>query len=166
VSWPARLRAGGRFNGLAALTDLLGLVSAASGPLELRDGHDLLGALRGETTPRDALVGMYGTPGTRLFKCMVRRDRWKYVWLANGGRELLFDLHADPDERRNLFAVQPAVAQALRTHAEATLAAREFTRAALDGPSLRALPFEPFPRRRIKQFARGVTNFGQPAVRA
>ena len=166
MSWPARLRGGGRFNGLAALTDLLGLATAAGGKAELRDGHDLLGALRGESAPRDTLLGMYGTPGTRLFKCMVRREDWKYIWLANGGRELLFDLRKDPGETCNLAAVEPAVTRALRARAEGALAAREFTRAALDGPSLRALPFEPFPRQRIKQFARGVTDFGQPAVRA
>jgi arylsulfatase len=166
VSWPARLRAGDRFNGLTALTDLLGLATAATGPAELRDGHNLLASLRGETAPRDTLVGMYGTPGTRLFKCMVRRDRWKYVWLANGGRELLFDLQADPGETRNLIRAEAAIATTLRAEAEATLANREFTRAALDGPSLRMLPFEPFPRQRIKQFARGVTDFGQPAVKA
>ena len=166
VSWPDRLRAGRRFNGLTALTDLLGLATAASGPAELRDGHDLLRSLRGETAPREALVGMYGTPGTRLFKCMVRCDRWKYIWLANGGRELLFDLESDPGETRNLVRSETAIATSLRARAEGALASRDFTRAALDGPSLRALPFEPFPRQRIKQFARGVTDFGQPAVRA
>jgi hypothetical protein len=42
-----------------------------------------------------------------------------------------------------------------------TLSDRESTRAALDGLALRAFPFAPFPRQRIKQFARGITDFGQ-----
>jgi choline-sulfatase len=161
VSWPGRLPAGTRFEGLAALTDLFGLATSASGAPELRDGHDLLGTLRGTSAPRESLIGMYGTPGTRHFKCMVREGPWKYIWLANGGRELLFHLPDDPGESRNRLADAPAVAAALRAAAIRTLAARELTQPALESGALRTLPFEPFPRTRIKQFARGVTDFGQ-----
>jgi choline-sulfatase len=166
VSWPRRLPAGQRFNGLTALTDLLGLVSSASGEPVLRDGQNLLASIRGETAARESLIGLYGTPGTRLFKCMVRREQWKYIWLANGGRELLFNLETDPSETHNVIATEPTVAARLRAEAEGTLAAREFTRAALDGPKFRALPFAPFPRQRIKQFARGITDFGPSLVKA
>jgi len=161
VSWPKRLPAGARFEGLAALTDLFGVVTSASGQAELRDGHDLLASLRGVTAARETLVGMYGTPGTRLFKCMVRQGDWKYIWLANGGRELLFDVRQDPDEVRTLVEAQPAVTAALRAAAVRTIANREFTQPALEDGGLKALAFEPFPRTRIKQFARGITDFGQ-----
>ena len=114
----------------------------------------------------ESLIGMYGTPGTRLFKCMVRRDQWKYIWLANGGRELLFDLATDPGETRNACAAEPEMAARLRAEAERALANREFTRPALEGGKLRALPFAPFPRQRIKQFARGITDFGPTPVPA
>ncbi len=161
VSWPAQLPAATRHAGLAALTDLFGLATAASGTPELRDGHDLLGALRGKTAPREKLVGMYGTPGTRHFKCMVREGEWKYIWLANGGRELLFNLRTDATESRSLAAANPSVLASLRTEAVRVLTSRELTRPALEHNALKALPFESFPRTRIKQFARGVTDFGQ-----
>jgi choline-sulfatase len=161
VSWPSALPAGGRHAGLVALTDLFGLATSASGTPELRDGHDLLGTLRGTTAPRPDLHGLYGTPGTRYFKCMVRRDDWKYVWLANGGRELLFHLRDDPAETRNRLTDSAHVAAALRTEAVRVLASRAFTQPAVEHGALKALPFEPFPRTRIKQFARGVTDIGQ-----
>jgi len=161
VSWPARLPAASRFAGLAALTDLFGLATTAAGSAELRDGHDLLGPLTGTTPPREAVIGMFGTPGTRLFKCMVRRDDWKYIWLANGGRELLFNPRSDPNETRSLAEQNPAIIAELRAEAVRVLAARDLTRPAVAENALLALPFEPFPRVRINQFARGITDFGQ-----
>ncbi len=161
VSWPDRLSAGTRYPDLAALTDLFGLATSASGRPELRDGHDLLNALRAAASPRASLIGMFGTPGTRHFKCMVRRGDWKYVWLANGGRELLFNVRTDPAESRSWLADEPATAAALRAEAIGVLSARELTRPAVVDGALQALPFEPFPRVRIKQFARGVTDYGQ-----
>jgi arylsulfatase len=161
VSWPGRLPAGKRHAGLAALTDLFGLATSASGAPELRDGHDLLGMLRESAPAREYLVGMFGTPGTRQFKCMVRGGDWKYIWLANGGRELLFDLRSDPDETRNRAGDPGAPLAPLRAEAIRVLAARAFTQPALADGALKALTFEPFPRTRIKQFARGVTDFDQ-----
>lgn len=161
VSWPGHLPAGGRHTGLAALTDLFGLATSASGTPEFRDGHDLLGTLRDESPAREYLVGMFGTPGTRQFKCMVRWGEWKYIWLANGGRELLFQLGDDSGEARNRVADAATPLATLRAEAIRVLASREFTRPAVEAGALKALTFEPFPRTRIKQFARGVTDFGQ-----
>jgi choline-sulfatase len=161
VSWPNRLPAETRFAHLTALTDLFGLATSAGGSPDLRDGHDLLGALHGTTPPRAALFGMYGTPGTRHFKCMLRQAEWKYVWLANGGREFLFNLRTDPAESRCHAAAEPALVAALRAEAARTLAARDLTRPATTDGTLQSLPFAPFPRVRIKQFARGITDFGQ-----
>jgi choline-sulfatase len=161
VSWPERLAGGGRHAGLAALTDLFGLATSASGTPELRDGHDLLGMLQRGAPAREHLVGMFGTPGTRHFKCMVRGGDWKYIWLANGGRELLFNLRTDPGESRNHLAAPGTPLATLRAEAVRVLSARDFTRPAVRDGALLALPFEPFPRTRIKQFARGVTDFGQ-----
>lgn len=166
VSWPRQLAAGQRHPGLAALTDLFGLATSASGTPELRDGHDLLGMLRDGASARENLVGMFGTPGTRHFKCMVRHGDWKYIWLANGGRELLFNLHDDPGETRNRVAEAGPLPATLRGEAVRILASRDFTRPATVDGALKALPFAPFPRTRIKQFARGVTDFGQGPLSA
>jgi len=161
VSWPVALPAQQRYSGLTALTDLFGLATSASGEAELRDGHDLLRFLREATTQRDSLLGMFGPPGERQFKCMIRRDDWKYIWIANGGRELLFNVRTDPNETRSLAAEHPTTLAQLRAEACTILASRELTQPALDQRGLKAFSFEPYPRVRIKQFARGVTDFGQ-----
>lgn len=165
VSWPGKIPAGTRHVGLTALTDLFGLATSASGAPELRDGHDLLGALQGAAPARESLIGMFGAPGTRHFKCMVRRGDWKYIWLANGGRELLFHLRENPGESRDYSPAAPGELAALRAEAVRVVGARDFTAPALAAGALKALPFEPFPRGRIRQFARGVTDFGQGGVR-
>ena len=110
---------------------------------------------------RDSLVGMFGTPGTSQFKCMIRRGDWKYLWLANGGRELLFNLQLDPAESRSFLTAEPALVTAFRRETADLLAVREVTRPAVLDGGLRSFPSAPFPRVRIKQFARGVTDFGQ-----
>jgi choline-sulfatase len=161
VSWPDRLPAGSRCDSFATVTDLFALATSAAGPIEQRDGHDLLGALTGAAPPRESIVGMYGSPGTRHFKAMVRRGDWKYIWLANGGRELLFDLRRNPAEDQNWIETETATVADLRAELVRTLASRQLTRPALAGEGLLALPFAPFPRERIRQFARGVTDFGQ-----
>jgi hypothetical protein len=64
-------------------------------------------------------------------------------------------LPVDPDHSAR------TIAATLRAEAVRVLASRAFTQPAVENGALKALPFEPFPRTRIKQFARGVTDFGQ-----
>lgn len=65
------------------------------------DGENLLGAggrreyLHGEH-PNDALSNHWLTDGNE-----------KYCWFSRSGRELLFDLNADPEERHDLAAERP-----------------------------------------------------------
>jgi choline-sulfatase len=166
VSWPARWRGARRFDGLAALTDLFALATSAAGAVECRDGQDLLAVLDGSAPPRERLCGMFGSPGTPKFKAMIREGDWKYIWLANGGRELLFNVARNPREDTNLTATEPAVLASLRGQLAGLLASRDTTRPALDGSALRAFAFAPFPRQRIRQFARGITDFGQGPVQS
>ncbi len=100
VSWPSRWAGNVRVPHLATLTDLFGLATNVAGVPELRDGQDLAGVLDGRAAPRERVVGLFGSPGTPKFKAMVRQGDWKYIWLANGGRELLFNLTRDPGETR------------------------------------------------------------------
>ena len=94
----------------------------------------------GKVKPRERLIGYYAEPGTLDFKIMVRTRQWKYIFMANGGREQLFDMQADPQELHNQAAGQPEVARALRR--EAVAACRTpGAAAALLGDDLRALPF-------------------------
>lgn len=160
LSWPARLKAGEQRSELVALTDLFGIATGAAGAAEPREGVDILAMLDGNATPRPYLTGMYGAPGTAQFKVMIRDERWKYIFITNGGRELLFDLQADPDELENRA---PTEAELLHTMRERAVAAcdQPGAQAALTATALRAFPYEPWPRSRIYQFdhSRGVTGF-------
>jgi len=160
VSWPARLPAGQQRDEIVALTDLFGIATGASGQAETRDGIDVLGMLEGRSAPRENLFGYYGLPGTPLFKIMVRSGQWKYIYMANGGREQLFDVNQDPCELENLCAARPEAAAKLRAAAVEALSCPE-GQPALEGGSLRSFPFEPRPLKRIYQFAgdRGVRGF-------
>ena len=160
VSWPLRLPADARRAELVALTDLFGLATSAAGRPQMRDGVDLLGLLEGRSAPREHLFGWYGEPGTSHFKIMARRGPWKYIYLANGGREQLFNVETDPNERCNLAASEPAVRLALR-QAAACACRRPGATEALDGDDLRAFPYQERERRRIYQFdsSRGVKGF-------
>ena len=160
LSWPARIEADQRREELVCLTDLFGIATGAAGQVETRDGIDVLGALAGDAAPRDVLFSLYGEPGGRQFKIMARDERWKYIYLANGGREQLFDLHADPNELTNLAAERRDVADRLRAAAIERLREPNADRA-LDGDDLKAFEFEARPRRRIYQMAvdRGARGF-------
>jgi choline-sulfatase len=160
LSWPARLRAGERRDELVCLTDLFGIATSAAGAGEVREGIDVLGTLDGIAAPRQSLVGMYGEPGTPLFKVMVRTPEWKYIAMANGGREQLFHMHEDPQELVNQAARQREVVRDLRTLAIAACRQPGAVGALKDG-DLQAFPYRERERVRIYQFdrSRGVTGF-------
>jgi len=165
ISWPGRIPAGAKRDALVALTDLFGIATSAAGKPEFRQGHDALGVIAGTVKPRDYLFGYYGEPGTPLFKIMVRHANWKYIFLANGGREQLFNLREDPNELRNRTGSDREVALALRDRAIQACAKPE-ARLALSGNDLRTFPFAARPLKRIYQFdrSRGITGFpGSPA---
>jgi len=162
VSWPAGgIVKGERRDELVSLIDLFGIATSAAGETDLRDGADVLGILRGDGAPRERLFGLYGAPGTPRFKVMVREGRWKYIFLANGGGELLFDVAADPQELRQLLASQPGVAGRMRNAAAAYLAGLAGKEALDEDGGLRVWPFQARPLRRIYQFdrSRGITGF-------
>ncbi|MBT3342776.1 MAG: sulfatase-like hydrolase/transferase [Gemmatimonadetes bacterium] len=151
VSWPQQLPTDTRSNELVALTDLFGIATSAAGKTQLRDGSDVLGMLRDQVPGRDRVIGLYGAPGSQQFKVMVREQRWKYIWLANGSRELLFDVTADPQELRELSASQPDVTDRLRQAAVAHLS-QPSGEGCLEADQLAGHRFEARPLKRIYQF--------------
>lgn len=157
LSWPKRLAAGVVRTELVALTDLFGLATAAAGVPEPRDGIDLLAMLEGRKAARERLFGYWGLPGERTFKIMVRQGDWKYIFMANGGREQLFNLADDAQELCNRVEDEPVVARQLREIASSHLG-QHGESTALDGDDLRSLPFEPFDRCRCYQ----TRAFGYP----
>ncbi len=160
VSWPARLPKNVQREELVCLADLFAIATAASGVVDARDGMDVLGMVSGRVPPRDVLTGFYGTPGTPLFKVMIRTGDWKYIYMANGGREQLFNLREDPHELTQRLESDPAVAKQMRDMAVAFLSRPNVDRA-LENGALKAFSFEARPLTRIYQFdrSRGVTGF-------
>lgn len=160
LSWPARLPANERREDLVCLTDLFALATAASGQIEEREGCDVLGVAENAAPAREALFGYYGAPGTALFKIMVRYKNWKYIYLANGGREQLFDVEADPVEIEECASQRVEITAQLRALAIGALNTAAGG-AALEAGELRAFEFSERPLTRIYQFdrSRGVSGF-------
>jgi arylsulfatase A-like enzyme len=160
LSWPAVLPKGTIRNELISLADLFGIATEAAGECEVRGGTNVLKMLRGECAPREYLIGMVEPPGSHDFKLMVVTDEWKYIFMANGGREQLFNLKRDPNELSNCIGSASRVRNEL--HSLGVQACRAPGAAdALDGDKLRAFPFRERPRTRIYQFdrSRGVVGF-------
>jgi len=126
----------------------------------MREGIDVLKMLRGECAPRQYLIGMVEIPGSHDFKVMVLTDEWKYIFMANGGREQLFNRKKDPNELSNCVSSSSDVRSDL--YALAVKACR-FPGAtdAIDADRLRTFPFRQRPLIRIYQFdrSRGVVGF-------
>lgn len=160
VSWPARLPKNVRREDLVCLADLFAIATGASGVADTRDGMDVLGMVNGRVPPRDALTGFYGTPGTSLFKVMVRTGDWKYIYMANGGREQIFNVREDPHELTQRLETDPDVAAQMRDMTVAFLSRPNVDRA-LESGMLKRFSFEARPLIRIYQFdrSRGVTGF-------
>ncbi len=160
LSWPKHLPQNTRRDDLVCLTDLFGIATSAAGKKELRDGADVLASTLGRATPREYLLGCYERPGGPQFKLMVRSGEWKYIYMANGGREQLFNIKEDPYELRQRVGGCPDVADRLRQAAVKALGAPNIDRA-LECGSLRKFPYSERKRVRIHQFdlSRGVTGF-------
>jgi choline-sulfatase len=145
---------------IISLADLFGIATEAGGASEVREGTNVLKMLRGEGGRREYLVGMVEAPGSHDFKLMVVTNEWKYIFMANGGREQLFNLKRDPNELSNCVASDSRARNDL--HALGVQTCRRPDAAdAVDGEKLRTFPFRERPRTRIYQFdqSRGVVGF-------
>jgi len=160
LSWPGRLPADARREELVCLTDLFGIATSAAGSPDCREGVDVLGGVARTAEGRKHLVGYYGHPGSPLFKAMVREGPWKYIFLANGGGQQLFNLEQDPDELSECSSQHPEVASRLKEVARDAVA-RINAQRALHGDELRSFEYRERPRGRIYQFdrSRGVKGF-------
>ena len=70
--------------------------------------------LRGECASRQHLIGMVEVPGSHNFKIMVLTDDWKYIFMANGGREQLFNRKNDPNELSFNLLTTPGLRSIIR----------------------------------------------------
>ena len=160
LSWPTALTAGTERTEFISLADLFGIATGAAGACEMREGIDVLKMLRGECAPRQYLIGMVEVPGSHDFKIMILTDEWKYIFMANGGREQLFTRKKDPNELSNCVSSLSAVRNDLYDLAVKACRVPGATDA-IDGDKLRAFPFRQRPPARIYQFdrSRGVVGF-------
>ena len=160
VSWPTQISADTRRDELVCLTDLFGIATSAAGAVETRDGIDILGLLEKRTEPREYLFGLYGEPGTPRFKIMVRFGDWKYIFMANGNREQLFNLREDPQEITERSKYHPDMVTRL-TQAAIAYLRKPGAEQALDSEKIKSFDFEPQKSVRIYQFdhSRGVKGF-------
>lgn len=80
---------------LDVLPTVLGCAGEDAGEV---DGCDLAELAAGRN-PRDVVFGHYRFAEQGMY--MAVTSRWKYIWSARDGKELLFDRLKDPDELRN-----------------------------------------------------------------
>lgn len=161
VSWPKKLPQNITNNTLASLTDLFAIATNAGGSTELRDGADILDIILEKAIPRKHIVGLYGLPGSFLFKIMIRDNRWKFNYYANGNKTQLYDMLEDPNETINQIQKYPDIAKSLYQ-----IAVQECQHPGLidacENGNLKAFPYQERPKGRYYQFdaSRGV--FGYP----
>jgi arylsulfatase A-like enzyme len=119
AKWPARLPRGARFDAPVAHVDVFATAAAAAGaalPTDRpMDGVDLVPYARGEAPgePHEALFWRSGHYRT------VLAGGWKLQVSERPPRTWLFHLGADPEERRELSAAEPARVAALRARLDA-----------------------------------------------
>lgn len=160
VSWPKQIPKNETNETLTSLTDLFGIATQAGGLTELRDGVDILGILKKKSKERSHIVGLYGLPGTFLFKIMIRETRWKFNYFSNGGKKQLFDLANDPNETKNVIDSHPDIASQLYQTAVKECQ-HPGLKDALENGQLKVFPYQERPKGRYYQFdsSRGIKGF-------
>ena len=117
VQWPARIPAGGVYDGSAAHVDIFAMAAAAAGAAlpadRVIDGVDLVPSLAGGAPPADR--PLYWRSGH--YKALLK-DGWKLQLSERPQKIWLFDLASDPLERRNLARSEPAKLAEIRTALE------------------------------------------------
>jgi arylsulfatase A-like enzyme len=121
VRWPGRIPAGVVSNDLVHMTDVFPTVLAAVGadldPSWKVDGTNLWPVWTGRApAPERTLFWEWRAEGSDQLAAM--RGRHKLV-ITNGGKPELFDVEADPAERRNVVAQHPDLAMRLQAELKA-----------------------------------------------
>ena len=121
VSWPGRIPGGLVSQVNVHLADLLPtLVSAAGGKVDPSwhvAGENLLPLWTGQAKPPDrTLFWEWQSEGANQLAALRGDDK---LIITGGGRPELYDVAADPAERRDLSAVHPQIAKQLRLQLDA-----------------------------------------------
>jgi arylsulfatase A-like enzyme len=120
LRWPARLPAGKTSEQVAITMDLTATILAAAGagtpPGHRPEGIDLIPILRGDSALADRQL-FWRIARPNFQQRAVRAGRWKLLF--DSGQFLLFDLRADPGEKRDLTAQHPDLVVKLKKLFEA-----------------------------------------------
>jgi len=115
VYWKGTIPAGQVYSNPVISLDVAATANALAGLPDdpILDGVNIIPYLRGEKK---------GAPHRALYWCWngqaaIRKGNWKY--LTGGGREYLFDLKSDQEEKTNLFQQHPELAQSLHADLKA-----------------------------------------------
>jgi arylsulfatase A-like enzyme len=124
VCWPGRVPSGVVSREVVSMIDLFPTVLAAAGsrpdPSWKVDGANVLPVWLGQSAaPERTLFWEWRSEGSNQLAAM--RGNWKMV-ITNGGKPELFDVEADPAERRNAVAEHPELAKRLQSELDAWLA--------------------------------------------
>ncbi len=126
VTWPARIPAGGTFEGMIGTIDFYATIAAAAKkPLPERcDGIDLVPYLKGDKQGDvHEYIFWHNSDPTDAPRRNLYAVRWKDWRLIKGQeRWRLFDLKKDPEERNDRAASQPKVVANMRSRYEAFVA--------------------------------------------
>ena len=159
LSWPTKLKKNIIDESLVSLVDIFGIVSYVTGNPDFRDGINVIDCALTGREGRQMIPSLYGKPGTREFKIMVRDRRYKYIYFANGGREALFDLKEHPLE--DCLCKDEQILHDLRKAALEKCKSNPQLLLALENGDFKAWEASRFSRKRIMQFdnASGVKGF-------
>jgi arylsulfatase A-like enzyme len=105
------LRGGAQCQALVTLADVMPTFLAAAGlprPEDMPAGSADLIDIHRNNTPRNRYVG-----ASDHHYALIEGD-WKYIFVSEGGSELLFNLTNDPMEQRNLAPQHPDICSAMQ----------------------------------------------------
>lgn len=133
-NWPGHIPGGRMEPAIASSLDLFQTILDYAGiePFADRPGKSLRPILEGRASHvREALIGSdaergfgFGSAGedgveTSGPNFFLRDDTWHYIWGGADGREELYAIADDPEERVDIAAAHPALTQSFRQRIEA-----------------------------------------------